>query len=454
MQTGSRWTWRHGLAAFLLLALGAFVQFGTVLKTESGNVVHGDATKYVFYAYNLKYHGVFSKTPSFGPYEGTQPQPDKLTLPGYPAFLSLFVDGEPDTTLVRRATLAQATLGTASVLLAFLIGLQCLPLRWAVIPATLTAISPQLAVFSTHLMTETLFAFLMLAAVLASLIAARPGGRIWQAAMAGLLLGLACLVRPQLQAIPFIAVGIAVAVRAPRAYLHRVLVAAMLFLAVVGPWWLRNAGVDRSQGDPDLAVASLYHGSFPGFMYQGDPRTLGYAYRFDPDQETASRDLGFALAHIGRQAAASPGRYAGWYLVGKPLYFMSWGFITGVSDVLIYRVESSPFDHDAVFVAMRTIARLLHWPLMLLTLACMVMALFRSRRFLGADLGRNAIVLLAALWLYLLVLHAIGAPYPRYGMPFRPLAFVLAMVSLRQIWQWTRDRSSALTNDAPRQVLP
>ena len=51
----------------MLLVLSAFVQFTVVSETRQDGVIHGDATKYVFYAYNLKHHDTFSRTQSFGP---------------------------------------------------------------------------------------------------------------------------------------------------------------------------------------------------------------------------------------------------------------------------------------------------------------------------------------------------------------------------------------------------
>ena len=107
------------LAAGMLLMLSAWVQFTAVAETRQDGAIHGDATKYVFYAYNLKHHQTFSRVQSFGPgRDASQVVPDKLTLPGYPLFLTLFLgDGVPDPAFVRRATYAQAALGVVSTLL-------------------------------------------------------------------------------------------------------------------------------------------------------------------------------------------------------------------------------------------------------------------------------------------------------------------------------------------------
>ena len=89
MAGAALWRW---VAVVFLLALSAFVQTTVVTQTRHDGVIRGDAMKYVFYAYNLETHHTFSRIQTFGPgHEQATPTPDKLTLPGYPAFLSLFV---------------------------------------------------------------------------------------------------------------------------------------------------------------------------------------------------------------------------------------------------------------------------------------------------------------------------------------------------------------------------
>lgn len=433
----------RAFAMLVLLAASAFVQFTTVLQTRQDGVIHGDATKYVFYAYNLRHHQVFSRTQSFGAgREQAEPVSDKLTLPGYPAFLSLFLgQGAPDAAFVRRATLAQAGLGAASTLLAFLIALRLLPLGWAFASGLLTAGLPHLATFSTHLMTEPLFTCLLLASVLAMLSAARPAAGLPRAMLAGLLLGLACLVRPQLQLLPALAIlGTLVSSRL-RPHLPRVLLATACFVAVLGPWYARNASIESPAGEPDLLVTTLYHGSFANFMYRDDPRTFGYPYRADPDQARITANLDSVLTHIGASFASEPLRSARWYLLGKPGFFLSWGIVAGVGDIFVYRVATSPWLEQPLFVAMRDLAFVLHWPLMLLSLAAMLLATWRPRLLSSEPERRHAAILLSVLLLYVMGMHMLGTPLPRYNVPFRPLEFTLALVALHAAWARWRPAS-------------
>jgi 4-amino-4-deoxy-L-arabinose transferase-like glycosyltransferase len=437
-----RRAWDRGarIAAVLgLLLLSAFLQLTVVRDTRVNKPIRADAEKYVSYAYNLQHSGVFSHANTWeDPTRSIAASADKLTLPGYPAFLTLFLEGRPDAAFIRRVTLAQAVLGIASTLLAFAIALRVLPLPWAFAAGVLVASSPHMATISTYLLTEALFTTLLLACVLAIVLALQPGHRRWQWALAGTLLGLACLVRPQLQFLPVLALFVAVAFRRARDHLPRVLLACACFLAVVGPWMLRNATIETPAGQPDLLVATLYNGSFPNMMYRDDPATYGHPYFYDPGRADATRDLPAVLAHIGGAFAREPVRYAQWYLFGKPGFFLSWGMLDAVGGVFIYPAERSPFLDDALFKALRSINFIVHWPLMLLGLAVAFMALWRPRVLFGGAARQLAGAVLAAVFLYAIALHVLGTPLSRYAIPFRPLIYILGLAMARVAWQRLR----------------
>lgn len=425
---------RHWIAVLALAALSAFLQFTNVRETEQGGVVHGDAVKYVFYAYNLKHHDTFSRVQSFGP-NAAQPVPDKLTLPGYPWFVSKFLgDGPPDRIFLLRIEIAQALLGVATTLLAFLVALRLAPFAWALAAGVLVATQPHLVVISDYLLTETLFTPLALAFVLAFLHATSNEGKKWHAALAGLLLGAACLVRPQLQFVPWLVLLAVLFVPRLRPRLVQAAIGCAFFAALMLPWQLRNAQVPTAPGEPDLLVQSVYHGSFPGMMYEGDPRTLGYAYRFDPKAAEHSRDLPSAMAFVADGFARDPMRHAAWYLGGKPVMLLAWGHVAGVGDIFIYPVTRSPWLERPMFRALRQAHLWLHWPLMLLAVATMLVALRRPAALSDDAARRRSLVLVSMLLAVTLVMHVLGLALPRYNLPFRPLEIALAMAGLQAAW--------------------
>ena len=419
--------------------LSAFLQFTNVRETEQGGVVHGDAVKYVFYAYNLKHHATFSRVQSFG----SQPAEvvrDKLTLPGYPWLLSRFLgDGPPDRSFLFRVETAQALLGVATTLLAFLVALRLAPFGWACVTGLLVATQPHLIVISEYLLTETLFTPLLLAFVLSLLHAAAHAGKRRYAVVSGLLLGIACLVRPQLQVVPWLVLVAVCFVPRLRPRLVQAAVGCLVFAAVTVPWQVRNSQVPTPAGEPDLLVQTIYHGSFPGVMYKDDPRTLGYPYRFDPEAAEHQRDLTSAVAHVADLFAAQPARLAQWYLIGKPGLFLSWGYVAGVGDIFIYPITRSPWLERPMFRALRLTHLWMHWPLMLIAVASMVFALWRPAAFFAEPDRQRSISLLAALLASMIVLHLLGMALPRYNLPFRPLEFALAMAGIRAAWiAWRR----------------
>lgn len=437
------WTARHWIALLTLAALSAFFQTTNVRETEQGGVVHGDGVKYVFYAYNLKHHGTFSRQQSFATGAPVALVPDKLTLPGYPWFLSTFLgDGPPDRAFLMRVEAAQAALGVVSTLLAFLVALRLAPLGWAFAAGVLIATQPHLVVIGDYLLTEPLFTTLLLAFVLATLHAAVAPGKFVAAGIAGACLGAACLVRPQLQLLPWLLLLSVVFVPRLRPRLKQAAVAMVLFAAFVLPWQLRNAHVPVPPGEPDLLVTSLYHGTFPNFLYNDDPRTLGYAHRYDPDQAKYTQDLPATLAHIGDLFVASPGRYAHWYLLGKPGAFLSWGMVAGVGDIFIYKVTRSPWLERPSFALVRTAHFWLHWPLMLVAFATMCVGLWRPSAIAADPARRSSVVLVSALMAYAIVLHMFGLPLPRYNLPFKALEIALALAGLHALWVARRGREA------------
>jgi hypothetical protein len=417
----------------MVLLLSVFVQLTCLSRTLVVAPLGSDAGEYFAYAWNLDRHQTFSRAPSW-----RDPQapvvPDKLRAPGYPILLLALGTPEPSEDWALRFGLMQALLAVGSVLLTWLIGRQLLGATLAAAPALLVAINPFIATAAIFLLTETSFTFLLLASVLLGLRALREGAHAGWALAAGLCLGACSLVRPTTQFLPPLLLAAAWLLPEWRRWRKPALLAFLAFGLAMAPWLVRNAGVPATAPGQSLMVNSIVHGSYPRFMYKDNPRSLGFPYRFDPGLEAKNSDLGSAFRAIAAEAIEQPVRYASWYLLGKPYYFLSLEDVQS-RDFEIYELRHAPWYEDARFVAMGMASRALHWPLVLAALAAMLLLAWRPQRLRLPPGQLAAAAFIAIVIAYAIALHMVAAPFPRYSIPFRPLLYVLALVAAQAAWR-------------------
>lgn len=165
--------------------------------------------------------------------------------PTYPLWLAATIAlfGED---LQRLVTLQHVLFGPATALLTYALGRLLAGRLVALAAGLLAAISGPLLLYEHYLMTEALFAPLLLATLIAVILAARTGSYRW-AAGAGLLLGVAVLCRPAAQAIVPLLVGALVLTARARPRKRALIVAVFIAgaAAIVLPWMAFNW---RTQG--------------------------------------------------------------------------------------------------------------------------------------------------------------------------------------------------------------
>jgi 4-amino-4-deoxy-L-arabinose transferase-like glycosyltransferase len=323
-----------------------------------------------------------------------------------------------------------------TVFLTFRLARELLSAGWALIAAMLTAISPHLATITAEILTESLFTLALVAAAWCSARAFRLR-RAHLAMAAGVLWGAAALVRPTAEFLPPLILLATLFLPALRSYRRTATALTIAALALQAPWWVRNQVTDLRPTSDNLTINFLHHGSYPNFMYQGRIDTLGFPYRFDPESPRIGRSVGSALSNIVDNFRSKPLETTHWYLVGKPISFLSWRIVGGWGDIFTSEPIHSPFLEDRRFSAIHAFMRALHTPLMLLGVLGALLAAWNPS-WLG--LGRGAVTaarLVAAVIGYAVVLHMVGAPFPRYGIPFRPLMYVLALIPLATLARMT-----------------
>lgn len=421
------------LLLVLLLALAAWIQLAVVSRTVAVAPLPADAGEYFAYAWNLDRFGTYSRAPTWRD-PAAKAEPDAMRSPGYPWFLRLAGRPEVSAAWLHRVALLQAALGIASVLLTWLLARKMTGRGPALLAGLLVAINPWLVNNATNVLTETVFTFLLLASVLASIRAFAPGaGRGW-ALFAGLVWGACSLVRPAAQFLPLLFLIVTLLLPRFAPWRRQALLMLLGFALAWSPWALRNQRAEMAETSSYLMVASIAHGSYPGFMYEQRPESFAFPYRHDPHYQDKIRDLPTVLRHIVGEFRREPLRYAGWYLFGKPYYFLSLENVQSY-DMLVYPVSRSPWYEDRRFDLMSKASRVLHWPLVLLGLVGIAFLAFRPRALRLAPEQLLAGSIAAAVTIYAVALHVVVAPFPRYGIPFRPLLFALALMVAYAAWR-------------------
>ena len=426
----------------LILLIAAYLRFGAVNQTVVSNSLRADAGQYFSYAFNLKYRGVYSVA---RPVPHSHPRPDAYRSPGYPLFLAAFMGDVPPKfvgatpakssldrikLMLLRVTLVQAFLGLATVLFAFALFRQIVPPVWALAGALLVALSPHLVSMGTYILSESLYTFLCVLVMWLVAQTVRTKS-FWVGALAGAVLAAGALTRPTLEyfILPLLVVWFLSGSERTRTRL--VPAVLMGFVLVFSPWLVRNEISTGRLSDPRLAIATLQDGMYPDFMYHDITASFGHPDRFDPRSREIGASMNSVLHEIASRFEREPARELRWYLLGKPVTFFSWDIIAGEGDVFVYPVKASPYMDRPLFRATHAMMKGLRWPLVALCLIECASVWKRSHRDEPAA-SETMLVrrLLATLVLYYLVLHIVGAPYPRYNIPLLPFIFGLAMVPL------------------------
>jgi len=423
------------LGSAILFALAFSLRIDVVNNTTIDHPIRADAADYYSYALNLKHHNTYSRERLA---EGI-PKPDAVRSPGYPIFLVPFVEFPPSSFMLWRISLIQALLDSISVLLALSIFRIFMTEGWALGAAFLCVISPHMISATTYLLTETLFTFLMMLS-LWLILKMYPGNKKTSAFFSGLAIALAALTRPTLQYFIIPLVGILLINHAWKKSMSLALAMIAGFIIAYSPWALRNLDAIGSISDPTLTINSLHHGMYPNFRYQDIPESTGFPYRYDPRSKEITKSMNSILHEIARRFLEEPVRHIKWYLLDKPATLLSWDILNGRGDIFIYPVTESPYFSKQIFVKTHALMKLLHWPLVILSLTASIFVWVPA---FGKKLTREslfAVRLLSLLLFYFIILHVVAAPFPRYSIPLRPVIYGMAIFMCSRCYVYLKSR--------------
>ena len=222
---------RYGFFDIVIALVVLRAAFFAYFVISGGEALGGDSLNYLLLSDNLANVGWFSRSTEVF-------SPEVFRTPGYPVFLSLFsLLGLESQYWV---SLTQEILYLATAFLFYQGIRRLMDEDIARVTLVFLLVEPGGLAYPKLVLSETLFVPFIIGAIL--LLGFYFRDRSWpQALMAGLLLGLATMVRPAAMYLPLL-FGVVMwlgAPRRPRAALH-VGVMAVAFIAVLSPWLLRN----------------------------------------------------------------------------------------------------------------------------------------------------------------------------------------------------------------------
>jgi len=433
------------LLLVFLTALGIRLLF---VNPDNENVkLFRDEQEYVQYARNLIDHGTFSKDRS-----ATNPIPDSYRSPGYPMWIALSMKVGGKYNFLSVLFYSQAVLSALLAPLTFLAGTLFLPLPAAIAAALLTTFSPHLITTAPCVLSETLFAFLLSAAICAYLYANLRKTPVLLS-LSAVLFGFAYLVNEIAFFIPVIFAAVSMVFQhfgwdntPGSAARRRICLFLVVFAVFPAAWMMRNAlhlPADAERGSA-RAVKTMSHGAYPDFIHK-DAYFQRFPYREDPEQPAFGSSFGQFFRILSQRARKEPIRYATWYFIGKPYYLWRWSILQGVGDIYIFPLSGDLFAVSSSAGAVKKIMEMLH-PWLLLLAAAGLPLLFMRHRKEPDPAGRFRLPLyFFAVCIYATVLYMVFAPWPRYSIPFRPQLYLCAMWVVhdlvRRVHRWTARRT-------------
>lgn len=428
-------------AGVFIVLLAGWLRTVAAADTSIDHPYRADVSQYYITAYNLNTYGVYSHVLSGQDGKGGAPKPDAFITPGYPLFLSLFVDAPPNPQTFIAVSSWQALLSTAAVLLVLALCMRLSP--WIALPAALlAAMSPHLVTIATYMLSETLFSVLMLLSLLALSLHAKEERWYLPALLAsGVLLGAAALTRPVLELFPLAVIFVLWITYDHRTALRGAAALVLGFCLLWGPWIARNHISHAAEGSANM-VQTMAIGMYPDFEYNHIPNQ-GEPDHLDPRFSQFSHNLGATLSEIGRRFRENPGEELRWYLIGKPVALWSWHGVGGGPDVFTYPVFVTPYSHSPLFILTHALMHALHWPLVILALIGCVLVWLPGA---GARLAPEPLFLariMSLLLLYNTAVLMVLAPFTRYSIPFLPVLYAMAVMAPYLVTRWWRLRRSA-----------
>ncbi|MBM7566899.1 ArnT family glycosyltransferase [Paenibacillus sacheonensis] len=393
------------MAAVLLVHMAVVLWLGDHFLLGSYELRNNDDVKYVYSAQVLVEQGTLVYNSGM--------QPTNFIMPAIPVMLSGFMTFLERDAAVMGFRLLQCFMQAASVYLIFVLARETLGRRVAVAAVLLDALYIPNLFASGAILTESTFKLLFLLLIASFLYAVKrrtAGAYVF----AGIMLGLACYVKPQCALIP-VCLLILWLVRNyswGEIVKYTAIVAACSMLLLT-PWWIRNYNdfhafipFTKSTGNPMLLGALIERAAPPkGFFeqypeYKGDSNNLFAGY--DTEQKrTAKRLIAYGFKHQTLD-------YTYWFTVGKSI-----------------QLFENPFYSRPVPGLPRPAINVVHWIYVLAGFAGILLTMLR-RRF-------KLVLPILLPFVYYWFIHLPFITFGRYGYPLMCLMSIFAAFAIVSI---------------------
>ncbi|WYD81701.1 MAG: glycosyltransferase family 39 protein [Candidatus Electrothrix gigas] len=424
------------LIVCLVTITALFLRVEYVEQTVIHTPIRADARQYVIYGYNIYSHGIFSKELS------SDPSPDSFRSPGYPLLISLAVMLGGKNGFYPIVIYFQAILSALLVPLTFFIGIRFLSRFWAMFAAILVAISPHLISMTSYLLTETLFSFILLSAII-SFYWALEKKHLFYFVLSGLLFGFAYLTNETALFLPFLFVIVSIYsiyylqhINISRKILINIFVYLIIFSSFPALWIWRshNLGSETAKGS-SRAIATMSHGAYPDFIYKSE-KFKYFPYREDPMQPVFGSTFNNFSKILLERFQERPARYLSWYFLEKPYYLWSWNILQGQGDIYIYPVKTSFYYLHPSANLLKLLMKYFHTIILIATFSGILIIINENFRKISIHPLLNIQFIII---IYYTLLYTVFAPWPRYSVPLRPELYLFALCTFQSLTTYLRD---------------
>ena len=419
-----------------ITTISLWIRVSYFQQTFIDTPVRGDAANYVQYAQNLINYGVFSK--SRGSFT---PQPDSYWSPGYPTFIAA------SWLIANRLTIhpypvtmwAQIIVGVLISILTLLIGRLFLTKGWENLPALMVSLSPHLISMGGYLLTETVFSFLLLAAIYFFSLAF-INKKWWSFLSSGLLFGLSYLVNPVMFFTPIflmIAAVLFIVIKNTELYYllkYKAIAFFVIFFLVVGAWSFRNA-VSVGSGQPSSSnrlFVNLVIGSHRDYfdIWRANPRDPNNPA--DKDIEVFKGSYSAFTSSLLEKFKNNPASYVKWYIIEKPVLLWSWNILVGQGDIFVYPVKESMYSKSKFAYTTYSVMKFFHyWLLGLAFIGAFFLFVNKKPTF-------STPIFLYVTLFYISSVYIITQSEPRYSIPLRPEMYLCAVFLISRCSDYIR----------------